>query len=44
MAGTYRGAHICDDAVADLEVLYVLALLDDAADRFVSRDELMEEA
>lgn len=41
---TYRGAHVRDDAVADRKVLYVLAHLDDAPDRFMSGDELMGEA
>lgn len=37
---TYGDTDICDDPVTDLEVLYVLALLDDTADRFVAWDEL----
>ena len=37
---TYGDTDVCDDAVTDLEVLYVLALLDDASDRFMARNEL----
>ena len=37
---TYGDTDVCDDAVTDLEVLYVLALLDDLSDRFVARDQL----
>ena len=36
---THRDTDIGNDAVTELEVLYVLANLDDATDGFVSRDE-----
>ena len=36
---TYRDTDIGNDTVTELEVLYVLANFDDAADGFVSRDE-----
>ena len=41
---TYGGAHVGDDTVTDLEVLYVLSLLDDTTNGFMSGDELMGEA
>ena len=41
--GTYGNAYVGDDAVAELEVLYVLPLLDEHADRLMSGDKLSEE-
>ena len=38
--GTYGNAHVGNDAVANVEVLDVLALLDDLADRLVAGDKL----
>lgn len=37
---THGYAHIGDDTVTDIEVLHVLALLDDLANGFVSGNEL----
>ena len=38
--GTYRDADISDDTVTNIEVLHVLALLNDFANGFVTGDEL----
>ena len=38
--GTYRDADISDNTVTDIEVLHVLALLNDFANGFVTGDEL----
>ena len=37
---THRDADVCDDAVTDLEVFDILALLYDLANRLVTRNEL----
>ena len=37
---TYGDTDVCHDTVTNLEVLHVLALLDDTADRFMARNKL----